>query len=313
MDIAIRALAEPDLETAEHVFRLAFGTFLGLPDPQTFAGDTAYVRTRWLADPSSTFAAMRGDTLVGSNVATRWGSFGFFGPLSVRPELWDQGVAKRLLAATMDRFDAWRLAHAGLYTFAQSPKHVGLYQTFGFHPRFLTAIMAKRVATAPPPRPGEHFSALPGDARTACVAACSGVTDAILDGLDVEREIRAVQDQALGDTLLHSIDGALRGFAVCHAGAGTEAGSGVCYVKFAAVRPGPDAAADFDHVLDACERYAAARGATQLVAGVNTARIAAYRAMLARGFRAFTQGVAMQRPNESGYNRPDVFVADDWR
>jgi hypothetical protein len=35
--------------------------------------------------------------------------------------------------------------------------------------------------------------------------------------------------------------------------------------------------------------------------------------MLARGFRTFLEGVAMQRPNEPGYNRPDCFVIDDWR
>ncbi|WP_269321030.1 hypothetical protein [Fischerella sp. PCC 9605] len=32
-----------------------------------------------------------------------------------------------------------------------------------------------------------------------------------------------------------------------------------------------------------------------------------------RGFRAEIIGVAMHRPNEAGYNRPDVFVLDDWR
>ena len=113
--------------------------------------------------------------------------------------------------------------------------------------------------------------------------------------------------------MLQSARDALRGFAVCHVGPGTEAGSGACYVKFAAVRPGSDAAGDFDALLDACERFAAARGATQLVAGVNTAREGAYRRMLARGFRTAIQGVAMQSPNEAGFNRPDVFIVDDWR
>jgi GNAT superfamily N-acetyltransferase len=313
MDITIRALEERELDAAERIFRLAFGTFVGLPDPLTFSGDCAYVRTRWLADPSASFAALHDGALAGSNFATRWGAFGYFGPLTVLPEHWDRGIAKRLLAATIERFDTWQLAHAGLYTFAQSAKHVGLYQAFGFYPRFLTAVMAKTVTAPAQTRPAEHFSALPGDARAARLDACRSVTEAILDGLDVGREIRAVQDQALGDTLLSSADGTLRGFAVCHAGPGTEAGSGVCYVKFAAVRPGPQAAAEFERVLDLCERFAAARGATQLIAGVNTARAAAYRIMLARGFRTVVQGVAMQRPNEAGHNRPDVFVVDDWR
>ena len=74
---------------------------------------------------------------------TRWGTVGFFGPLSVRPELWDQGVASRLMQATVALFDRWGTAHAGLFTFAHSPKHHGLYQKFGFWPRFLTPVMTK--------------------------------------------------------------------------------------------------------------------------------------------------------------------------
>jgi hypothetical protein len=29
--------------------------------------------------------------------------------------------------------------------------------------------------------------------------------------------------------------------------------------------------------------------------------------------RTDIQGIAMQRDNEPGYNRPDVFLIDDWR
>jgi len=313
MSIEIRALQELELPEADHIFRRAFGTFVGLPDPQLFGGDSDYVRTRWRADPSSTFAALRDRELLGSNFLCRWGSFGFFGPLSVRPELWNAGIAKQLLVATMERFESWRLPHTGLFTFAESPKHIGLYQRFGFYPRFLTPIMAKSVTAGAPLRATDQFSGLPTDARAACLKDCAAITGSLLDGLDVGSEIRAVQKQALGDTLLLDESGTLRGLAVCHVGSGTEAGSGVCYVKFAAVRPGPQAAAEFERLLDLCERYAAARGVGQLVAGVNAAREGAYRAMLGHGFRTFIQGVAMQRPNEAGYNRPEVFAIDDWR
>ena len=45
------------LPTADHIMRLAFGTFLGLPEPTSFMGDTSYVRTRWRADPTVAFGA----------------------------------------------------------------------------------------------------------------------------------------------------------------------------------------------------------------------------------------------------------------
>jgi predicted N-acetyltransferase YhbS len=229
MDITIRPLGEHELPAADHIFRLAFGTFVGLPEPLEFGGDTDYVRSRWRADPGATFAAVRGADLLGSNFATRWGTFGFFGPLSVRPELWDQGVAKRLLTATMDRFVAWRLEHAGLFTFAQSAKHIGLYHHFGFYPRFLTAVMAKSVNAPAGIDPAVVFSAQATGTRAMSLAACRTITAAIFDGLDLESEIRAVQQHALGDTVLLADEGELRGFAVGHVGAGTEAGSGVCY------------------------------------------------------------------------------------
>ena len=48
-------------------------------------------------------------------------------------------------------------------------------------------------------------------------------------------------------------------------------------------------------------------------AGANMGRHETYRALLARGFRTEIQGVTMHRPNELGYNRPGVYIIDDWR
>ena len=87
-DVSVRPLQEGDLATADHVMRLAFGTFLGLPDPSSFLGDAGYVRTRWRANPDAAFAAEINNEVVGSNFAANWGSVGFFGPLTIRPDLW---------------------------------------------------------------------------------------------------------------------------------------------------------------------------------------------------------------------------------
>ena len=55
--------------------------------------------------------------------------------LSVRPDLWNAGIAQHLLAPTMELLDSRGCTLQGLFTFAQSPKHVGLYQRFDFWPR----------------------------------------------------------------------------------------------------------------------------------------------------------------------------------
>jgi len=66
-DVAVRPLREGDLAEADRIMRLAFGTFLGLPEPMTFMGDAALVRTRWLAAPYAAFGAEVDGRLVGSN------------------------------------------------------------------------------------------------------------------------------------------------------------------------------------------------------------------------------------------------------
>lgn len=313
LDISVRPLQEDDLSAADHIMRLAFGTFLALPEPTAFMGDAGYVRTRWRADPSAAFGAEVGGELIGSNFATNWGSVGFFGPLTIRPDLWDRGVGKRLLEPIMECFDKWGTKHAGLFTFGHSQKHVGLYQRFGFWPRFLTAIMSKPIEQPGRQTGWTRFSEVPEGEREGMLRACRQLTDAIYEGLDVGPEVRAVAQQGLGDTVLLWDDGRLAGLAVCHCGPGTEAGSGTCYVKLGAVRPSPTAGQDFDRLLNACEEMTAEKGLSRLSAGVNTARHEAYRQMLERGFRTDLQGVAMQRPNEPGYNRPGVYLIDDWR
>jgi GNAT superfamily N-acetyltransferase len=313
-DLTIAPLTERDLPVADRIFRLAFGTFIGLPDPTAFGGDSDYVRTRFHAEPSAAFAAYIGHELVGSNFATNWGSVGFFGPLTVRPDLWNRSVGKRLMEPVMACFERWAVTHAGLFTFAQSQKHIGLYQRFGFWPRFLTPVMSKPVDRAELSSvEWTKLSDLPLSDRDRTLADCRALTDAVYAGLDVSSDIRSVVTQRLGDIVLLHRNSQLSAFAVCYCGAGTEAGTGTCYVKFGAARPSQTAAADFDMLLAACEAFTVEQGAPRLAAGVNTARHEAYTRLLTRGFRTDMQGVAMQRPNEDGYNRPGIYVLDDWR
>jgi GNAT superfamily N-acetyltransferase len=312
-DVAIRALREEDLPAADRIMRLAFGTFLGMPDPIKFMGDADYVRTRWLADPSAVLAAEVAGQLVGTNFATRWGSVGFFGPLTILPELWGRGIAQRLLGPTMELFNQWGVTHAGLFTFAESAKHVNLYQKFGFWPRFLTALMERPAAENSGSAAWTRFGELSESEKPKCLQACEELTNSIYEGLDVGREIRAVDNQHLGDTVLTWDGSRLAGFAVCHSGAGTEAGSGKCYIKFGAVRSGPYSTLEFRRLLAASSEFGVSRGTNLLTAGMNLARLGAYREMLQAGFRSTRQGVAMERHGKAGYNRPEVFLIDDWR
>jgi GNAT superfamily N-acetyltransferase len=314
IEIEIRPLGEEDLDAAHDIMRLAFGTYLGAPEPLQVFGDTDYVHTRYHADPGAAFGAELDGELVGSNFATRWGSFGFFGPLTVHPDLWDRGIASRLMEPVLELLEHWGVRQAGLFTFPQSAKHVGLYQKFGFWPQHLNPVMSRQLSgSKEDPAYTTFQKASRESSPEAILDRCRAVTDAIFPGLDVEREIRATDAQALGETVLIEEDGELAGLAVCHCGPGTEAGSGACFIKFAAVRPGDAVEQRFERLLDACESVGAASAASRIVAGVNTGRHGAYRAMLARGFRADLIGLTMLKPNEPGYNHAAAYVIDDLR
>jgi GNAT superfamily N-acetyltransferase len=310
--IKVGPLKESELEEAGRIVRLAFGTFLGLPNPLDFMDDRDLMTPRWRSPHVKVIAAREGDRLIGSNVATRWGSFAFFGPLTVLPEYWDKGVAQRLLEATMNVFDRWGVRHSGLYTFAQSAKHVGLYQKFGYWPRYLTAIMTRTPEADPKRMAPALLSVMRRNGREKAIEQCGKLAHKIDKGLDLTGEIRALLTQHSGDVVLIRTRDVLDGFAVCLNGPGSEGGSKTCYVKFGAARGGAGAGERFDRLLDACDAFAFSRGAT-VEAGVNMAHEDAHRRMRARGYRVVTQGVAMQRPHAEGFNRADVWVIDDWR
>lgn len=268
----VAVLDEKDLPEAERIFRLAFGMFLAAPDPELFWCDRDYVYARRRAPHVAAFGATLDGTLVGSNFATKWGSVGFFGPITVLPDLQDRGIARALLASTMEQFDAWGTRHAGLFTFAQSAKHVRLYQKYGFYPRFLTALMTSPSGQTNKMPGASRFAALTPARQEEALRSSREITETLYPGLDLSDEICTTQAQGLGDTLLLDGTGGIAAFAICHFGPRSEAGADTCFIKFGAVRSGPSAERDYLRLLDACEALAADVGMPTILAGARTRR-----------------------------------------
>src|SRR5579885_57754 len=310
-DITIRAMRESDLAAADHLYRLAFGTHFGLADPLAFRGDAALVRPRWRSYPDGGIVAEHGGTMIGTSFASRWGSVGVLGPVSVHPEFWKRGIARLLLPATLAVIDGWGCRLAGLFTFPQSATHLRLYQAFGFWPRTLMPAVAKPVG-GPHHVPGAAALSRRKD-QAALVAACRALCDAAFAGLDLGREIALVLEDGLGEVVLLLEGEALAGFAICPTGAGSEGGSKTCAIKFALARPGAEAAARLARRVAACEDFARSRGAGQIGTAVTTGRHQAYRLICEMGFRTMLPGVAMHRPFDEGYDQPDLFALEDWR
>lgn len=51
-EVTIRPLSEPDIPEADRIMHLAFGTFLGLPDPLAFVGDDRECRLLGVRSPA---------------------------------------------------------------------------------------------------------------------------------------------------------------------------------------------------------------------------------------------------------------------
>jgi GNAT superfamily N-acetyltransferase len=311
-DITLRAMRGDDLAEADRVFRMAFGTWFGAPDPAKFRGDAALFEPRLWSYPDGGAVALSDGAMVGAVFASGWGSVGVLGPVAVLPALWRHGLARRLVGAALDIFARRQTPLVGLFTFPQSPLHLRLYQEFGFWPRGLCPIMAKAV----PPgaaMPAGVVSLAASRERPSLIASCRALADAIHPGLDLTREIEAVLTLGLGDVLALAEGSRVEGFALCHSGAGSEGGSQQVYIKFAAVRGGDGARDRLVRLVGACDGFAASRGLARVSAGTSTGRHAAYRALLDLGFRMELPGVMMHRPHVAAYDRPDDHVIDDWR
>lgn len=313
MDIVVRPLGAADLTRAAHINRAAFAKFFGISDPETFRAGADIVGPRRRLWPDAALALDRDGALAAAALMMRWGSVCILGPVTVAPEHWGKGLARALMAKLVALADRGDFAFTGLFTHPQSPKHIRLYESHGFRMQRVTAVMAKPLAGGAMPGGMTAFSALPPAERARALGAVRALTDGVFPGLDLTPEIADIAGHGLGETLLLGGGGALDAMAMCHAGSGSEASAGQVLVKFAAARGGAGAAERFRRLLAACEAYAAARGAREIVAGTNTGRAEAYELMQRAGYRTAMNGIAMTRPATDDYNRPDVFAIDDWR
>ncbi|MDA4112328.1 MAG: GNAT family N-acetyltransferase [Thaumarchaeota archaeon] len=314
--VIIRELKENELGEAEMIVHLAFGTFLHIPDAIQNPAEKRLLTHRWRRNPEDIIAAELDGKLVGTNVVTRWGSFAFFGPLTVRPEFWDSGIASRMMESTMGIFEKWGVTHTGLFTFADSPKHLGLYHKFGYHARFLTSIMTKEIDRSDRPITNQKFitfSECGTKGKEKYLEECRELTAGLYPGLDLSSEISLVDDYKLGDTLMLLEDSKLSSFATCQNGPNTEAGKDKCFVKFGAARRDSRSGERFENLILACQSFSRMRGASSLEAGVNLSHSSAFDLMLKHGFRTTFLGVAMQKPNAPAFNLEENYIMDDWR
>ena len=310
--VALRPMTAADQDEVDRILRLSFGTEFRLPDPMAFRGDGGLVAGRFAMFPDGCFVAEIAGRLIGCGVANRWGSVGFLGPVCVHPEFWGHGLARLLIEPCLKAIDRWGCTASGLFTDGSSPRHLRLYQEFGFWPRQLTIVMSRPCSAGSDDLQGyQNLSDTP-EAVDHIVGLAADATNRLYPGLDLGVELRSVLALGHGDVVYRRHDDQLD-FALCHFGPGSEGSSQALLVKFAQVGRGADSPTRFDALLAACMARARREGVSKLVAGVNTRQHAAYRQMIAAGFRGEMHGIRMHRPYLEVLDAPDFFGLMDWR
>jgi ribosomal protein S18 acetylase RimI-like enzyme len=324
--IKIRRVRKGDLSKVRDVIEQAFGDFferqVGTRPRQVFGG-AQYVHHRWLIEPWGCFVAEEGDgKIVGAALAVMWGSVGLVGPIAVLTSYQNQDIGRQLLGACQEFFDENKATLQGVVTYPYSPKHLLLYQKFGYRPKGLVAITVKhldrREAASPAraPRPGlgvRRYSSLEEARKKPVMLKLRRITNSVWRGMDVGKEVEIVDGLALGDTLLLEKGRELIGFAIVHMPPNSEAPHGAAYVKFLAVDPRHPSPDSLHALLAGVEEMALGAQLTQVVAPVYTYYWTAYQALLERGYRVDFTMVRMKRGKQENHEQSGSLVLDDWR
>ncbi|HEV8306436.1 MAG TPA: GNAT family N-acetyltransferase [Methylomirabilota bacterium] len=325
--IKVRRVRKGDLSRIREVVESAFADFyerqLGSRPRQVFGG-AQYVHHRWLMEPWGCYVAEENETkIVGASIAVCWGSVGLFGPVAVLTPYQNQKIAQSLIKAAQVFFDENHVTLQGVVSYPYSPKHLVLYQKFGFRPKALVAITGRSLErresqpAAPKPLRGalqvHRFSAYEESKKKGLLGRLRALTGKFYRGLDLTKEIEIVSGLALGDTLVLEKDRAIVGFAICHTPGDSEAPHGALYIKYAAIDPARRRPEHFAQLLTACEEFGVAAGCQRVIAPVYTTYWRAYQTLLASGYQMDMLMIRMKRGRHDEYEREDDFILDDWR
>src|SRR6185503_7646331 len=137
--------------------------------------------------------------IVGAALAVMWGTVGVIGPVAVLTNYQNQDIGQQLLAACQEFFDENKATLQGLATYPYSPKHLVLYQKFGYKPKGLVVVTSKAMdraeaaaaAARPAPKPGlavRRYSTLEEARKKQVMQKVRRITNGFWRGLDLAKE-----------------------------------------------------------------------------------------------------------------------------
>ena len=321
---AIRPMTADDILQLERLMDAAAAA--GRQDIQGVeAGKPAsrLIKSRFLKEPEGCRVAEDPNHgVIGGILSITWGSIAWLGPVVVHPEFSGQGIEGQLVRAVLEHWEPMTLSAQGAETSPDDPSQVELYASLGFRPQFLTATLIGAVDPDGPREPIRQrspsfelirLSQLTDTLEETMLSQCRRISERHYPGLDYGKELQAVKDSQLGDTLLLAVGERLYGFAICHTAADSEADAGSCYVKALLIDPAIDDQETLLALVEACEGYARMQQLQTVRLGVNLACWEGYQAVAARGYHMRQLRLRMVRPIDDLLSDPSPFHFNDWR
>ena len=222
-----------------------------------------------------------GDRIVAFNIAHHSGTEGWMGPLCVRPDRQLAGLGTDIVTAAIDWLKARGAKTIGLETMPRTVDNIGFYSRLGFVPGHLTLTMtadATRYARkSAPVTLGGHAAS-----KAERIEEIGRLAHELAPGYDFRRELELTLELGLGDVVVVHQDGALAGFALCHAAPLAEGGG---RDEARILKVGLRDVSALGTVIGAASAWAGRMGIRRIALRCQTAYADAYQVLIESGFR----------------------------
>jgi len=222
------------------------------------------------------------DKIVAFNVAHRSGTEGWMGPLAVRPDRQLGGLGKEIVLAAAEWLRRQGVSTLGLETMPRTVDNIGFYSHLGFVPGHLTLTMTRDVQRSSGRAVYELLGAVDPRERGARMRDIDGLVQSLAPGYDFSREIQLTLDMSLGNAIGLRREGRLVAFALCHSAPLAEGGT---RDELRVLKVAATSLEQLLALLDAVGAWAATQSIRRVAVRCQTAYQAAYRALMAGGFR----------------------------
>jgi GNAT superfamily N-acetyltransferase len=154
------------------------------------------------------------DEIVAFNMVHRSGTEGWMGPLAVRNEQQAMGAGTEIVRKGIEWLKVHGATVIGLETMPRTMDNIGFYSTLGFLPGKLTLTVTVDATYAD--KPAALYGRLNARDKDDALEQCRALVSSMQPGYDHTREIQLTDELSLGETMLLTDGGDLRGYALCH-------------------------------------------------------------------------------------------------